>query len=172
MLLSSICKNIQGNLHPLLIISKGYFALLNGSSPFLAFRRKYPFQAYILYGMWERQRPVLVEDKTWIIAPPHTQKKWQGSLLVCSEERSFQCVTIQSRPKPTMHRDTRGKRGEGAHCKSTLLSNLTTRKLSFSISELFNNTSASPMDVISGMATMAMAIPTISFGHRSGHFWP
>ena len=28
------------------------------------------------------------------------------------------------------------------------------------------------MDVISGMATMAMAIPTISFGHRSGHFWP
>ena len=29
-----------------------------------------------------------------------------------------------------------------------------------------------PMDVISGMATMAMAIPTISFGHRSGHFWP
>ena len=28
------------------------------------------------------------------------------------------------------------------------------------------------MDVISSMATMAMAIPTISFGHRSGHFWP
>ena len=28
------------------------------------------------------------------------------------------------------------------------------------------------MGVISGMATMAMAIPTISFGHRSGHFWP
>ena len=27
------------------------------------------------------------------------------------------------------------------------------------------------MDVISGMATMAMAIPTISFGHRYGHFW-
>ena len=26
--------------------------------------------------------------------------------------------------------------------------------------------------VISGMATMAMAIPIISFGHRSGHFWP
>ena len=26
------------------------------------------------------------------------------------------------------------------------------------------------MDVISGMATMAMAIPTISFGHRSSHF--
>ena len=106
----AFAKNIQGNLHPLLIISKGYFALLNGPSPFLAFRRKYPFQAYILYGMWERQRPVLVEDKTWIIAPPHTRKKWQGSLLVCSEERSFQCVTLQSRPKPTMQRDTRGKR--------------------------------------------------------------
>ena len=28
------------------------------------------------------------------------------------------------------------------------------------------------MDVISGMATMAMAIPTILFGHGSGHFWP
>ena len=28
------------------------------------------------------------------------------------------------------------------------------------------------IDVIYGMATMAMAIPTISFGHRSGHFWP
>ena len=28
------------------------------------------------------------------------------------------------------------------------------------------------MDVISSMATMAMAIPTITFGHRYGHFWP
>ena len=26
------------------------------------------------------------------------------------------------------------------------------------------------MDVKSGMATMAMAMPTISFGHGSGHF--
>ena len=31
---------------------------------------------------------------------------------------------------------------------------------------------AADMDVKSGMATMAMAMPTISFGHRSGHKWP
>ena len=33
-------------------------------------------------------------------------------------------------------------------------------------------TSIDVMDVISGMATMAMAISTISFGHRSGYRLP
>ena len=39
---------------------------------------------------------------------------------------------------------------------------------------LINSHSTLPllMYVISGMATMAMAMPTISFGHRSGYSWP
>ena len=45
-------------------------------------------------------------------------------------------------------------------------------KMEFEDTSEAANIEATPMDIISGMATMALAILTISFCHRSGHFWP
>ena len=43
---------------------------------------------------------------------------------------------------------------------------------SFSVAKATPECCPLSMDIKSSMATMAMAMPTILFGHITGHFWP
>ena len=102
--------------------SKGYYALHKGTSPSWhslpnQFKRIL-FQAHSFVGRKNGTKTSSCFGQDPVIAPPLTQKTWQWTSFVVFRRTLVQRITIQCRQQPTMHRNTRGGKGEGAHFHS------------------------------------------------------